>query len=300
MHSPATLQDTGLLPDKAARRALQPLTRPQTIAPPDALPNDKAASSLGDATANHHHNLHAHVHAHTHAQGQQPQPSYQQPSQHFTTSNHVPRIIDHHPPKTTSIAASSVPSQVPPSTQQRPLPSSDSQTSSLSAEPANVFTPPASQGDMPGGGSLNGHDSSQESQLLQLSHIAAAQDKLAEDNVMATARKRMADGALKENTSPVRMGHSRNTSTVSMASTTASSIGDWSSDLKTRLSYAMLKVNHGWQSHSIDEVESMASQAASPTSSHSTLHGRQELSASPRANMARYQPRVTAYPFSTD
>lgn len=79
---------------------------------------------------------------------------------------------------------------------------------------------------MPGGGSLNGHDSSQESQLLQLSHIAAAQDKLAEDNVMATARKRMADGALKENTSPVRMGHSRNTSTVSMASTTASSIGD--------------------------------------------------------------------------
>ncbi|KAK1485165.1 hypothetical protein CTAM01_12653 [Colletotrichum tamarilloi] len=289
IHSPAALQDTGLLPNKAARRALQPLARPQPVASPDALSNDKAASSLGDATANHHHNLHSHAHAHLHPQGQQPQPSYQQTSQPFSASNHLPRIADHHPPKTASIAASSAPSQVNPSTHQRPLPSSDSQTSSLSAEPANVFTPPASQGDMPGG-SLNSHDSSQESQLLQLSHIAAAQDKLAEDNVMATARKRMADGALKENTSPVRMGHSRNTSTVSMASTTASSIGDWSSDLKTRLSYAMLKVNHGWQSHSIDEVESMASQAASPTSSHSTLHGRQELSASPRANMARYQP----------
>lgn len=56
----------------------------------------------------------------------------------------------------------------------------------------------------------------------------------------------------------------------------------------------MLKVNHGWQSHSIDEVESMASRAASPTSSHSTLHGRQELSASPRVNIARYQPASAA------
>ncbi|GJC94681.1 hypothetical protein ColKHC_03507 [Colletotrichum higginsianum] len=165
--------------------------------------------------------------------------------------------------------------------------------STVSAETANVFTPPASQGDMPGG-NPNGHTSSQESQLLQLSHIAAAQDKLAEDNVLATARKRMADGALKEHTSPVRMGHSRNTSTVSMASTTASSMGDWSTDLKTRLSYAMLKVNHGWQSNSIDEVESMASQAASPASSHSTLHGRQDMSASPRANMARYVPTSAA------
>ncbi|KAL2876621.1 hypothetical protein SGCOL_008200 [Colletotrichum sp. CLE4] len=223
MHSPASLQDTGLLPDKVARRALQPSTRPQTVASSDALPNDKAASFSGDATANHRHNLHNHVHVHAH--GQQPQPNYQQPSQPFVTSNNVPRIADHQPLKTISIAAPSVSSQLTPSAHQRPLPSSDSQTSSLSAEPANVFTPPTSQGDMPGG-SLNGHDSSQDSQLLQLSHIAAAQDKLAEDNVMATARKRMADGALKENTSPVRMGHSRNTSTVSMASTTASSIGD--------------------------------------------------------------------------
>lgn len=50
------------------------------------------------------------------------------------------------------------------------------------------------------------------------------------------------------------------------------------SDLKTRLSYAMIKVNHGWQAHSIDEVESMASQAASPTSSSSTAPRRHSAS----------------------
>lgn len=51
--------------------------------------------------------------------------------------------------------------------------------------------------------------------------------------------------------------------------------------MKAKLSYAMVKVNHGWQSHSIDQVESLASQAGSPTSSTSTLHGRRRSSASP-------------------
>lgn len=58
-----------------------------------------------------------------------------------------------------------------------------------------------------------------------------------------------------------------------------------SSDLKTRLSYAMLKVQNGWQSNSLDEVESMASQAASPTSSTSTIHRHKDASASPRVNL---------------
>lgn len=48
----------------------------------------------------------------------------------------------------------------------------------------------------------------------------------------------------------------------------------------------MVKVNNGWQSHTIDEVESLASQAASPTSSSSTIHGRHGLSASPRIALA--------------
>ena len=55
-----------------------------------------------------------------------------------------------------------------------------------------------------------------------------------------------------------------------------------SAELKARLSYAMVKVNHGWHSHTIDQVESMTSQAASPTSSNSTVHGRHGASASPQ------------------
>ncbi len=79
------------------------------------------------------------------------------------------------------------------------------------------------------------HDSSQESQLLQLSQIAAAQARIPEDAAdMATAasRKRMADGMVKHtrdrsNVSPGQMvGHSRNTSTVSVASTAGSRIGE--------------------------------------------------------------------------
>ena len=55
-----------------------------------------------------------------------------------------------------------------------------------------------------------------------------------------------------------------------------------SADLKTRLSYAMMKVSHGWQSRSLDEVESLASRAASPASSSSTIHLRKGSSSSPR------------------
>lgn len=51
----------------------------------------------------------------------------------------------------------------------------------------------------------------------------------------------------------------------------------------------MVKVNHGWQSNSIDEVESLASQAGSPTSSTSTLHGRRNLITSPRTAIANVQ-----------
>ncbi|KAK2002986.1 hypothetical protein LX36DRAFT_186138 [Colletotrichum falcatum] len=295
MHSPASLKDATLLSDKPATHVLQ------TTIPADALPTAHAAPASTDATPNHHHNHHHHHphildQNHNYAHNVYPQ-SCQPVMQHQQQQSNSSRTIkDARPTTFTPIApptTTTTSSQDSSSAVQRPVPSIPSQDSTLSTDTANVFTPPASQSDMLGG-NASGHASSQESQLLQLSHIAAAQDKLAEDNVIATARKRMADGALKEDTSPVRVGHSRNTSTVSIASTTASSVGDWSSDLKTRLSYAMLKVNHGWQSHSIDEVESMASQAASPTSSHSTLQGRHEPSASPRANMARYAPTSAA------
>ncbi|KAJ0349818.1 hypothetical protein COL154_005900 [Colletotrichum chrysophilum] len=281
MHPGPAVSDARSLPDKAARHALPETARLQTKST-DALPTDAAKSTSGDATANHHHN-HNHIHRN--------HPQHQQPEIPVSRSPYTSHTLEVQPATKTPIAsvASSQDHQPGP----RPVPSAHSQDSNPSAESDTVFTPPASQGDMPGA-NTNGHNSSQESQLLQLSHIAAAQDKLLENDAAATSRKRMADGMVKEDTSPVRIGHSRNTSTVSTASTTASSIGDWSSDLKTRLTYAMHKVNHGWQSRSIDEVEYMVSQAASPTSSNSTLHGRQESSASPRANMARYAPASAA------
>ncbi|KAK0621929.1 hypothetical protein B0T17DRAFT_591667 [Bombardia bombarda] len=179
-----------------------------------------------------------------------------------------------------------------------PFSSSNSQDTSSTNETDLVFTPPASEGGMsPSKGSVG--NSSQESQLLQLSQIAAAQERIPDHSMDTSAdgaasRKRTADGVVKHththsrsksSVSPVRLGgygHSRNTSTVSVASTTGSRIGELSAELKARLSYAMVKVSHGWQGHTIDQVETLASQAASPTSSNSTIHLRTASSASPQ------------------
>ncbi|KAK4197956.1 hypothetical protein QBC40DRAFT_267126 [Triangularia verruculosa] len=173
---------------------------------------------------------------------------------------------------------------------------SDSQESSSTIITDRVFTPPASGGGVsPGTGSA--HQSSQgSSQLLQLSQIAAAQERIPE-NMMdpytngASSRKRMADGAVKDVRDKQALmspgqthlgGHSRNPSAVSVASTTGSRVGEVSAELKARLSYAMVKVNRGWQTHSIDEVEDLASKAASPASSNSTIHLRNGASSSPQ------------------
>ncbi|KAL9017262.1 MAG: hypothetical protein Q9185_005427 [Variospora sp. 1 TL-2023] len=59
-----------------------------------------------------------------------------------------------------------------------------------------------------------------------------------------------------------QFGHSRHTSTASKAS----QISDLSHELRTRLSYAMLKVQNGWQSHNLNELEAMALPQTSPTS----------------------------------
>ncbi|KAI1371448.1 hypothetical protein F4677DRAFT_311792 [Hypoxylon crocopeplum] len=195
-------------------------------------------------------------------------------------------------------------SQSLPNSQNHPLnySSNGSQDTTASNDTDRVFTPPESDSEA-SNGIGNGHASSQESQLLQLSQLAAAQRKMAEaDEALVNggqSRKRMADGVVKHtrnssSVSPVRVGHSRNTSTVSMASTTSSRIGELSAELRTKLSYAMVKVNHGWQGHSIDEVESLASQAASPTSSTSTLHGRHGASASPRIPVAPMRHRASS------
>ena len=208
------------------------------------------------------------------------------------------------------------------SSQSQPLNDSsndESQDTTASHDTDRVFTPPASDS----GSSVaagNGNTSSQESQLLQLSQLAAAQEKMVETGL---SKKRTADGAVKHTrngslTSPVRMpGHSRNTSTVSVGSTASrmsevkipnpcrGALGihritdhrislQLSAELKTKLSYAMLKVNNGWQSHSIDEVESLASQAGSPTSSTSTVHGRHGASARPRVALPGARPGISS------
>ncbi|KAK0119656.1 hypothetical protein ONS95_011093 [Cadophora gregata] len=149
-----------------------------------------------------------------------------------------------------------------------------------------VSTPPTSTSDEFSSQSTNADGPL--SQLSQLSQLAAAAEPLLSTSstrpaltIAPTAgQKRTADGQVKplsaSPNSPKARGHSRNTSALS-------------SELRTRLSYAMVKVNNGWQSNSIDEVESLASQAASPTSSTSTLHGRRNLISSPRTAMATLQ-----------
>ncbi|PFH56816.1 hypothetical protein XA68_15956 [Ophiocordyceps unilateralis] len=89
----------------------------------------------------------------------------------------------------------------------------------------------------------------------------------------AGSRKRMADGAVK--------GHSRTTSAVSTTSTSASTVAEMSAGIQAHLSYATFKLRNGWESRSFDEVESLASQALSPTSTASAAHRRYGSSASP-------------------
>jgi len=118
----------------------------------------------------------------------------------------------------------------------RPNSSSNSQNSNTTDDADRVFTPAASQSALSVGNG-NDHSSSQESQLQQLSQLAAAQEKMPDVEVPASpvpavSRKRMADGMVKDgperlSTSPVRSGgHSRNTSTLSIASTSGSRIGE--------------------------------------------------------------------------
>lgn len=163
-------------------------------------------------------------------------------------------------------------------------------------------TPPTSASD--GFSSQSTNQDGPSSQLSQLSQLAAAQEPLGgrssvrpNISIVPTAgHKRTADGHVKPPSpdGPQVRGHSRNTSAVSSVSSAPSSkMGELSSELRTRLSYAMLKVNNGWQSNTIEEVESLASQAGSPTSSTSTLHGRRNLVTSPRAAIANLQAHTS-------
>ncbi|RFU23592.1 hypothetical protein B7463_g12746, partial [Scytalidium lignicola] len=169
-------------------------------------------------------------------------------------------------------------------------------TSSLNSQSTDLHdgtsTSPTSEG-------FSSQSTNPDGPLSQLSQLAAAQAPLSTNNpeggsisVVTTStagQKRTADGQVKTPISPNGIHfptHSRN---ASNASSVASRLGELSSELRTRLSYAMVKVNNGWTSNSIDEVETLASQAGSPASSTSTLQGRRNLITSPRTNIASFQ-----------
>jgi hypothetical protein len=205
----------------------------------------------------------------------------------------------------------------------QPTSSNNSQTT---VDAHDASTPPTSNSE--GFSSQSTNQDGPMSQLSQLSQLAAAQQPLTNTSAVrpnltiapTAGLKRTADGQVKpahsgSPVSPHVRGHSRTTSAVSNASAASSRIGEvryipkmtWrvtdiaqiSSELRARLSYAMVKVNNGWQSNSIDEVESMASQAGSPTSSTSTLHGRRNLITSPRTAIASIQANTITVPPSS-
>lgn len=126
-----------------------------------------------------------------------------------------------------------------------PLTVSNSQESHVTSSSVHDMTPPASDissvtdGGAPGHGA---HDASsgpnrdgarKSDHLLQLSTIAAAQDRISLGAAAGASRKRMADGEVKAgvgnmNMSPVKSrgrGHARTLSTVSVTST-GSTIGE--------------------------------------------------------------------------
>lgn len=121
--------------------------------------------------------------------------------------------------------------------QKRSSSNSDSQATNLSSDDSNrVFSPPMIESAASDGGPGSGQGSSQESQLLQLSQLAAAQDKLPRHSPpLRSAVKRTADGTVKDprfspTASPGRTAsHSRNTSAVSATSVASSRVTEVSS-----------------------------------------------------------------------
>lgn len=124
--------------------------------------------------------------------------------------------------------------------QKRSSSNSDSQATNLSSDESNrVFSPPMIETAASDGGPGSGQGSSQESQLFQLSQLAAAQDKLpGQAQPSRSAVKRTANGLVKDprfspTASPGRTAsHSRNTSAVSATSTASSRVTEVSSAYK--------------------------------------------------------------------
>ncbi|OCL05861.1 hypothetical protein AOQ84DRAFT_344143 [Glonium stellatum] len=115
--------------------------------------------------------------------------------------------------------------------------------------------------------------------------------------LLTQGSKRTASGTVKTTMSgildsPMRAPpsrHSRNTSIDS----NMSRIGEvcWlSAQLKTRLSYAMVKVQNGWERHTIEELEELPSQRGSPIASSGNVDAFRRSFDSPRISDRRRRP----------
>ncbi|KAF2659577.1 hypothetical protein K491DRAFT_689191 [Lophiostoma macrostomum CBS 122681] len=82
-------------------------------------------------------------------------------------------------------------------------------------------------------------------------------------------------------------GHKRTKSTESGSNTR---IGELSAKLRTRLSYAMVKVENGWERQSLEEIEDMASQQGSPISAQGRMEGTRPSFDSPQTADRRRRP----------
>ncbi|KAH6629511.1 hypothetical protein C7974DRAFT_394643 [Boeremia exigua] len=101
---------------------------------------------------------------------------------------------------------------------------------------------------------------------LRTGHTAAA--PVSRVSPTTQGSKRSADGSVKDHelniSSKERVfAHKRNKSMDVHSSTR---IGELSAQLKTRLSYAMVKVQNGWEKQSLEELEEVQSQRGSPNS----------------------------------
>ncbi|EKG14276.1 Mediator complex subunit Med21 [Macrophomina phaseolina MS6] len=147
----------------------------------------------------------------------------------------------------TSPATSNVSSQCPPSTQSAGVPANQEDN-----RPPRAVTPqPATTTD---DGDVN---------------ASTASPMAVDTPTISYGTKRTASGAVKlpsssaSSRSSVLFSNERSRNTS--ASSNPSRIGQLSADLKTRLSYAMMKVQHGWEQKSLDELETAAaSQRTSP------------------------------------
>ncbi|KAL6241425.1 hypothetical protein RBB50_011689 [Rhinocladiella similis] len=90
-------------------------------------------------------------------------------------------------------------------------------------------------------------------------------------------------------------GHTRTTSSVSNGN-----ISELSQQLRTRLKYAMIKVQNGWQTRSLEEVESLASQSPRSTVSGFPNSPRPRGLLSPRTVMSRSYGRESSESDSSD